>query len=87
VLNFGFMVDKWIFTASVLGRMTARIFLVTILGMVLVNVSLYLRGEPLQYFNTLGIVLQDKFYQLFLIAAVIFNTRHILFRLMDRDSN
>lgn len=87
VLNFGFMVDKWIFTASVLGRMAARVFLVTILGMVLVNISLYVKGEPLQYFNTLGIVMQDKIYQLFLVAAIIFNTRHILFRMMDRDAN
>ncbi len=87
VLNFGFMVDKWIFTTSVLGRMAASVFLVTILGMVLVNVSLYIKGEPLQYFNTLGIVMQNKIYQLFLVASVIFNTRHILFRLMDRDSN
>lgn len=87
VLNFGFMVDKWIFTASVLTRMIARIFLVTILGMVLVNISLYVKGEPLQYFNTLGIVMQDKIYQLFLVAATIFSTRHILFRLMDRDAN
>jgi hypothetical protein len=86
ILNFGFTVDKWIFTATVLSRMAGRILLVTILGMVIVNIVLYAQGQQLLYFNTLGIVLQDKFYQLFLVAAVIFNTRHILFRLMDRDA-
>ena len=86
VVNLGSTVDKWIYTTSVLSRMAARIILVTILGMVLINISLLLRGEPLSYFNTLGIVLQDRIYQLFLIAAVLFNTRHILFRLMDRDA-
>ncbi len=86
VVNLGSTVDKWIYMASVLSRMAARIILVTILGMVLINISLFLKGEPLSYFNTLGIVLQDKFYQLFVVVAVIFNTRHILFRLMDRDT-
>ena len=86
ILNLGSTVDKWIFTVTVLSRMAGRILLVTILGMVLVNIVLYIRGEPLQYFNTLGIVLQNKLYQLFLIFATIFNVRHILFRLMDRDT-
>lgn len=86
IVNLGSTVDKWIFTASVLGRMAGRILLVTILGMVLVNIALYIQGQPVLYFNTLGIVLQNRFYQLFLVAATIFNTRHILFRLMDRDA-
>jgi predicted unusual protein kinase regulating ubiquinone biosynthesis (AarF/ABC1/UbiB family) len=86
IVNLGSTVDKWIFTVSVLSRMAARIILVTILGMVLINILLYIRGEPILYFNTLGLVLQDRFYQLFLVAATIFNVRHILFRLMERDT-
>lgn len=87
ILNFNFTVDKWIFTVSVLSRMAGRILFVTIFGMLLVNIVLYIRGEPLQYFSTLSIVVQDKLYQLFLVVATIFNVRHILFRLMDRDTN
>jgi ubiquinone biosynthesis protein len=86
IVNFGSTIDKWIFMVSVLSRMAARILLVTILGMVLMNVVLYTRGEPILYLNTLGLVLQDRIYQLFVIAAVLFNTRHILFRLTDRDA-
>jgi hypothetical protein len=85
VLNFGFTVDKWIFTFSVLARMGGRIMIVTILGMVVVNIILYAMGQPLSYIKTLELVLQNKFYQLFLVFATIFNVRHILFRLMDRD--
>jgi ubiquinone biosynthesis protein len=87
ILNLGSTVDKWIFTVSVLSRMVGRILFVTILGMVIVNIVLYLMGQPISYFNTLNLVLQNKFYQLFLVFATIFNVRHILFRLMDRDAN
>ncbi len=86
IVNLGSTVDKWIFTTSVLSRMVGRILLVTILGMVLVNVVLYIQGQPISYFNTLNMVIQNQFYQLFLVFATIFNTRHILFRLMDRDA-
>jgi predicted unusual protein kinase regulating ubiquinone biosynthesis (AarF/ABC1/UbiB family) len=87
ILNLGSTVDKWIFTVSVFSRMVGRILFVTILGMVVVNIVLYLMGQPISYFNTLSLVVQNKFYQLFLVFATIFNVRHILFRLMDRDSN
>lgn len=87
VVNLGSTVDKWIFITSVLSRMAGRVVLVTILGMLLASVVLYVRGEPIHYLDTLGLVLQDRFYQLFLVVAVIFNTRHILFRLRDRDNN
>jgi len=87
IVNLGSTVDKWIFITSVLSRMAGRVVLVTILGMVLANIWLYIRGEPIHYLGTLALVLQNWFYQLFLVVATIFNTRHILFRLRDRDAN
>jgi ubiquinone biosynthesis protein len=87
LVNLGSTVDKGIFITSVLSRMAGRILLVTILGMVLINIALYIKGEPILYFNTLGLVLQDRLYQLFVIIALLINTRHILFRLTDRDAN
>jgi len=86
ILNFSSTVDKSIFTFTVLSRMAGRILIVTILSMVFVNIVLYARGEPLLYFNTLGLVVQNIFYQLFLVITTIFNVRHILFRLSDRDA-
>jgi ubiquinone biosynthesis protein len=87
IVNLGSTVDKWVFTVSVLSRMAGRILLVTILGMVLINIVLYLTGQPISYLNTLSLVVQNTFYQLFLVVAAIFNIRHILFRLSDRDAN
>ncbi len=87
IVNLGSTVDKWIFSASVLSRMAGRILLVTIFGMLLVNIVLYLSGQPLSYLNTLSLVAQNRLYQLFLVATTVFNVRHILFRLSDRDAN
>jgi hypothetical protein len=86
IVNLGSTVDKWVFATSVLSRMAGRILLVTILGMVLVNIVRYLSSEPITYMIALSTVAQNKFYQLFLILAAVFNIRHILFRQRDRDT-
>jgi ubiquinone biosynthesis protein len=87
IVNLGSTVDKWVFAASVLSRMTGRILLVTILAMGIVHIGGYFTGEPLTFWMELSVVAQNKLYQLFLIAAAVFNVRHILFRLRDRDSS
>ena len=86
IVNLGSTVDKWIFATSVLSRLAGRILLVTVLGMVLVNLVRYVTGEPLSYMVALSTVAQNTFYQIFLVFAAVFNIRHILFRLMDRDT-
>jgi len=86
LVNLGSTVDKWIFTASVLSRMTGRIVLVTLLGIGLFSLAAYLNGETLSFFGTLSALAQNHLYQLFLVAAAVFNIRHILFRLRDRDA-
>lgn len=85
IVNLGSTIDKWIFTASVLSRMTGRILLVTVFGIVLVNVESSLAGASISLVPAFLKVAQNTLYQLFLAAAVVFNTRHILFRLRDRD--
>lgn len=87
IVNLGSTIDKWVFATSVLSRMAARILLVTILGIALVNIARYLSGEPVSYIIALGTVVQNKLYQLFLVAATVFSVRHILMRLTDRDTN
>jgi len=86
LVNLGSTIDKWIFTVSVLSRMAGRILLVTLLGMGLFDLVAYLNGEPLSFLGTLSALVQNHLYQLFLVAAVVFNIRHILFRLRDRDA-
>ncbi len=85
IVNLGSTIDKWIFATSVLSRMAGRILLVTVLGVVLVNVERSVAGESISLLPAFGTVARNAFYQLFVAAAVVFNTRHILFRLTDRD--
>ncbi len=85
LVNLGSTVDKWIFTASVLSRMTGRILLATLLGMGLFYLAAYFNGASLSFLGALSMLAQNRFYQLFLVAAAVLNVRHILFRLRDRD--
>ena len=86
IVSFGSTVDKWVFAASVLSRMAGRILLVTLLAISGVQIWQYLAGGPVSFVGVLVIVAQSKLYQFFLMAAVLFNVRHILFRLRERDT-
>ncbi len=86
LVNLGSTVDKWIFSASVISRMVGRILAMSILGMGLITLLAFLNGESPTLSRVLSVLLQSRLYQLFLVAAAIFNIRQILFRLRDRDS-
>jgi predicted unusual protein kinase regulating ubiquinone biosynthesis (AarF/ABC1/UbiB family) len=86
LVNLGSTVDKWIFATSVLSRMAGRILLVTLIGMGVVNIFQYFNGGAISFADVLSTVLQNRLYQLFLGVTLIFNVRHILFRLRDRDA-
>lgn len=85
IVNFGSTVNKWVFTASVLSRMGGRILIVSVLFMFFFGIIRIATGEAVSFMAALEQVVKNKLYQAFLIAAVIFNTRLILFRLRDRD--
>jgi len=85
LVNLGSTVDKWIFTTSVLSRMAGRILLVTLVGIGLYALVFYLNRTPFTLPGTFSLVLNNLIYQIFLVFTVIFNIRHILFRLRDRD--
>ncbi len=85
LVHIGSTVDKWIFAISVISRMVGRILLLTILGIALADIILVLNQQPVSASIIFNTVIQNKFYQIFIIAAVILNIRHILFRLRDLD--
>jgi hypothetical protein len=86
LVNLGSTVDKWIFAASVLSRMTGRILLLTIVGMGLFVFSAYFAGLPISINGALTQLVQNRLYLLLLLASIFFNIRHILFRIRDQDS-
>ena len=65
-----------------------RLFLfITLLAMGLVALLNILSGNPITFVLAVEQVVQNKIYQGFLIVAVVFSARLILFRLRDRDLN
>ena len=85
IVNLGSTVNKWIFSASVLSRMVGRVLIVTALFMGLIGFLNLASGGSISFVSALNQVIQNKLYQAFLVVAVVFSTRLILFRLRDRD--
>ena len=85
IVNLGSTVNKWVFATSVLSRMAGRILLITFLGMGVVSLLNILTGSPISFALAAGQVIQNKIYQGFLVVALVFSARLILFRLRDRD--
>lgn len=85
IVNLGSTVNKWVFATSVFSRMIGRVVLITLVGMGLVGAVNVISGTPVSFVLTAGAVFQSRVYQGFLVIALIFSTRLILFRLQDRD--
>jgi predicted unusual protein kinase regulating ubiquinone biosynthesis (AarF/ABC1/UbiB family) len=85
IVNLGSTVNKWVFATSVLSRMAGRVFFITLLGMGLVSLLNIFAGIPISFALAAGQVIQNKIYQGFLLVALVFSARLILFRLRDRD--
>ncbi len=85
IVHLGSTVNKWVFAASVLSRMIGRILLVTVVALGAVNLGHYLINAPVTFAGGLSLILQNRLFQLFIVAAAVFNVRHIVFRLKDRD--
>jgi ubiquinone biosynthesis protein len=87
IVNLGSTVNKWVFATSVLSRMAGRILFITALCMGLISLAHLFTGVPVSFTLAANQVLQNKIYQIFLVVALIFSARLILFRLHDRDVN
>ena len=87
IVNLGSTVNKWVFATSVLSRMAGRILFVTIVCTGLIGFLNILNGSTISFALAAEQVIQNKIYQAFLVVALIFSTRLILFRLRDRDLN
>ena len=85
IVNLGSTVNKWVFTASVLSRMGGRILIISVVFMGLYELFRIFSGDAGSFTSTLNHVLQNKFYQILMLANVVFNIRLILVRLRDRD--
>jgi predicted unusual protein kinase regulating ubiquinone biosynthesis (AarF/ABC1/UbiB family) len=87
VMNFGSIVDKWIFTASVMSRTAARLLWLTILALAAVFLSSAAASDPLTAEQLLLKVVTNGAYMALAALIVILNLRHIYLRLADRDTS
>ena len=86
IVNFGSTINKWIFSASVLIRLSGRILFITILAMLGVYFWHSFAGESVSMGSVLISVIQNRLYQAVLLGALIINLRHIIFRLTEPEA-
>jgi predicted unusual protein kinase regulating ubiquinone biosynthesis (AarF/ABC1/UbiB family) len=86
LINLGSTVNKWAFAASVISRMLGSMLFITILGMLLVTIWSYFAHHPISFFGAVARLTENQAYQLFVAISLVINSRHILFRLLDKDS-
>ncbi len=86
VLNFGSVIEKWVFTFSALSRTMGRLLEITGGAVAALVAVRYFRSEtPPDLFDSLLTVLRNRTYQVAVVAVVVLYTRHIVFRLTERD--
>jgi ubiquinone biosynthesis protein len=86
ILNFGAVIDKWVFTATVLGRMAGRIIVITAVAVVIVSLVHLFRFGSMDMMDSFTTLMNSLLFQIILVGVVILNVRHILFRLRERDA-
>ncbi len=86
VLNFGAVIEKWVFTFSALSRTVGRLLEITGGAVAMLVAVRYFRSDtPPQLLDALLTVLRNRTYQVVVVAVVVLYTRHIVFRLTERD--
>jgi predicted unusual protein kinase regulating ubiquinone biosynthesis (AarF/ABC1/UbiB family) len=85
VLSFRSVIEKWVFTFSVLSRTVGRLVVITGIAVAMVVIARYVRSEPALTLDSLWTALRNRAYQVVVLAAIVLNTRDILFRLTERD--
>jgi ubiquinone biosynthesis protein len=85
ILSFRSVIEKWVFTFSVVSRMAGRLLLVTGCAVAMVAGVRYVRSEPAPVLDLLWAALNSRVYQVVVLAIIILNTRAIVFRLTERD--
>src|SRR5262249_4856001 len=86
IVELGSTVDKWVFAVSTLGRLAARLLLLTLLGLGLAALGGWLAGTPVDVGAALLAVARNALYEVLAAVLILLNLRHILFRLRERDS-
>lgn len=85
VLSFGSVIEKWVFTFSVLSRTVGRLLEITGGIVAAVLVIKYFRSEQTQILGLLWTVLRNRAYQAIVLAVIVLSARDIAFRLTERD--
>jgi predicted unusual protein kinase regulating ubiquinone biosynthesis (AarF/ABC1/UbiB family) len=85
ILSFGSVIEKWVFTFSVLSRTAGRLLEITGAAVAALAAVRYFRSETPQLLGSLLTVLRYRPFQLVVLAVIALSTRDIVFRLTERD--
>jgi ubiquinone biosynthesis protein len=85
LLNFGSVIDKWIFTFTILSRMVGRMIGVTAVALVIVSLATFFRHGSVDVMNSALLLTRSTIFYIILLGVIALNVRLILFRLRERD--
>jgi hypothetical protein len=86
IVNVGSTINKWIFGASVLIRLTGRVMFITILALLGVQWWHIMTGNSIPIEAAVSLVTQNRLYQIIILGAFIINMRHILLRIREPEA-
>lgn len=85
VVKFGSTIDKLVFSATVITRMSARIAFVTFFAMLVLAVEKLISNSPISLIGAFATLVSNPFYLAFVMFMAFLNVRQIATRLVDRD--
>ena len=85
VLSFKSIVEKWVFTFSVLSRTIGRLAVITGIAVAMVVALRYFRSESVPILDSLWATVSNRAYQVVVVVVIVLSTRDIVFRLTERN--
>lgn len=86
VLKFNAVLDKSVYTLSVIFRLLGQIFLVTLAGLGVIYVNEWIiNNELINFFNAFRLLIANRVYLVIILLLLFTNLRMVLFRLGDKE--
>jgi len=86
IFNFSSLIGKGVFAATQLIKFIGRVLLVSLVGVVVVGLSAFISGQPVQPVQILQATLASRVYLVIILILILTTVRHISFRMRDQDS-
>lgn len=85
LFNFGSLIGKWVFSASLILKILSRIGFISLLGAAIATIIQFINNETVHLINIFYLLVTNRIYQAIIVILIITNIRHILFRLREQE--